>query len=261
MPDAQIHPGGTVSVPADYVIPSGAELLLKNAYAKFDGSGAFGDYKPLLRVISDSGSVVAEAVADTIIAAGASADATWFPRVGGAAGIAEITSSDGTIDVVNPTGPVTDITVQATPRVGGHFQGTRAPTSGGGIAGASVTVIDYDPQGMCAALGDTFVTIQQHGLYILAGTASFFNMPGGAVGSIGFRNLSGFPGVFPISVESGEKGTAPTPGGGVDGVVLTTACVCPLDAGDPVEFYIAIDRAPLNTAFGTCVWSLTHIGF
>lgn len=261
MPDAQIHPFGTEAAPADYVIPSGAELLLKNAYAKFDGSGAFGDYKPLLRIISDSGSVVAEAVADTTIVAGESADATWFPRVGGGVGITEITSSDGSIEVVDPFGPVTDISVQATPRVGGHFQSTANPNSGAGMVGTAVTVIDYDPQGMCAALGDTFVTIQQHGLYLLAGTATFTNMPTGAIGSAGFRNLNGFPGSFPISVESAVTDTAPNPSGGAPDPAVTSVSVCPLDAGDPVEFAIAIDKAPANTAFATCVFSLTHLGF
>jgi hypothetical protein len=85
VPDTQIHPTGTLAVPADYVIPASAELLLKNAYAHFDGSGAAGSYLPLLRIISDAGSTVVEAVADTTIAAGASADASWFPRVGAAA--------------------------------------------------------------------------------------------------------------------------------------------------------------------------------
>src|SRR5579859_5140760 len=83
MPDTQIHPTGTVSTPADYVIPTGAELILKGAYAHFDGTSAAGSFVPLLRIISNAGSVSLEAVADTTIAAGASADVTWFPRVAG----------------------------------------------------------------------------------------------------------------------------------------------------------------------------------
>lgn len=81
MPDVQIHPIGVVSAPGDYKVPDTAELLLKNAYAKFDGSGAAGSYLPLLRIISDAGTTLVEAVSDTTIAAGASADASWFPRV------------------------------------------------------------------------------------------------------------------------------------------------------------------------------------
>src|SRR4051812_581386 len=85
MPDAQIHPTGTVPVPADYVIPGQAEIRLKSVYAKYDGSAAAGSYKPLVRIISDAGSTVIEAVSDTTIAAGASADASWFPHLAASA--------------------------------------------------------------------------------------------------------------------------------------------------------------------------------
>jgi hypothetical protein len=81
MPDSQIHPTGTVSAPADYVIPSAAELLLKMAYAKFDGTAAASSFKPCLRIISDAGTVAGEAVADDTVAAGGSADVTWFPHL------------------------------------------------------------------------------------------------------------------------------------------------------------------------------------
>jgi hypothetical protein len=81
MPDTQIHPFGTEPAPADYNIPAAAELLLKGAFAKFDGSGAAGAFVPLLRIISDAGSVSLEAPQDVTVAAGGSADATWFPRV------------------------------------------------------------------------------------------------------------------------------------------------------------------------------------
>jgi hypothetical protein len=88
VPDAQIHPIGVKDAPADYVVPDSAELLLKGVYARFDGSGAAGSFKPLVRIISDAGSTVIEYVSDTTIAAGASADASWFPHVGGAAAAA-----------------------------------------------------------------------------------------------------------------------------------------------------------------------------
>jgi hypothetical protein len=81
MPDTQIHPTGVVVAPGAFIIPSSAELGLKAVFASFDGSGAAGDFLPLLRVKSDAGSVVAEAVVDTTVAAGASADVTWFPGV------------------------------------------------------------------------------------------------------------------------------------------------------------------------------------
>jgi hypothetical protein len=81
MPDTQIHPLGVEPAPADYPIPDTAELLLKSVRATFDGSGAAGPFVPLLRIISDAGSITDEIPQDVTVAAGASADATWFPHV------------------------------------------------------------------------------------------------------------------------------------------------------------------------------------
>lgn len=106
MPDAQIHPTGTVSTPADYVVPDSAELLLKGVYAKYNGSGAAGSYQPLVRIISDAGSTVIEAVSDTTIAAGASADASWFPHLAAAAAA----STGGTTPVVAVATAISSLT-------------------------------------------------------------------------------------------------------------------------------------------------------
>lgn len=82
MPDRQyVAPFGDKAVPADWVLPAALEFMPKLAYASFNGAAAGGSFKPCLRLISDSGHVAAEAVADTIVAAGASADVTWFPAV------------------------------------------------------------------------------------------------------------------------------------------------------------------------------------
>src|SRR4051812_3632011 len=85
MADVQIHPTGIEAAPADYVIPPAAELILKGAFAVFDGSGAAGDFVPLLRIISDAGSTSFESAQDASVAAGASVNASWFPHVASAA--------------------------------------------------------------------------------------------------------------------------------------------------------------------------------
>lgn len=81
MADRQFNIGGIQATPADWLLPDALEVIPKTAYAKYDGSGAAGSYKPCLRLISDSGHVLAEAVSDIVVAAGASADASWFPKV------------------------------------------------------------------------------------------------------------------------------------------------------------------------------------
>jgi len=144
MPDAQIHPIGTTAAPAAYTIPTGAELLLKGVYAKFNGSGAAGSFVPLLRIKSDAGSVAFEIPADNTIAAGGSADATWFPHLAAAApsttGLGSIVRAFGTCalgDVPNvPAGGsalvafttvrTSDATKAAWTNTGGHTNDTLA---------------------------------------------------------------------------------------------------------------------------------------
>jgi hypothetical protein len=88
VPDRQfVAPFGDHAAPARWTLPASLELLLKTAYASYDGSGAASAYRPCLRIISDSGHVVAEAVSTTTVAAGGSATVSWFPGfVGGGAG-------------------------------------------------------------------------------------------------------------------------------------------------------------------------------
>ena len=85
MADRQFSVGGTQSAPADWVLPASLEIIPKTAYASFNGAAAAGSFVPLLRVISDSGHVEGEFPCTTTVAAGGSADVTWFRGVGAAA--------------------------------------------------------------------------------------------------------------------------------------------------------------------------------
>ncbi len=93
MPDVQFHPLGTEDAPADWELPQSLEIIPKCIRAVFDGSGAGSAFLPCLVIVSDSGREVGRfPVADAdVVAAGASAEVTWFPgaRVGngGAAGV------------------------------------------------------------------------------------------------------------------------------------------------------------------------------
>lgn len=89
MPDRQfVAPFGSKAAPADWLLPASLQIVPKAAWAQFNGAGASGAFKPCLRIISDSGHIAAEAVSETIVAAGASADVTWFPGVIGMEGCA-----------------------------------------------------------------------------------------------------------------------------------------------------------------------------
>lgn len=62
----------------DYAVPAGGELIPLTVRATMDGTGAAASFYAVVQVISPSGRVMANAISTTI-AAGASADVTWFP--------------------------------------------------------------------------------------------------------------------------------------------------------------------------------------
>lgn len=64
----------------DYKVPQGGELLPLTVRASIDGSGAAVPFYAVVQVISPSGRVMGSYIT-TSIAAGASADVTWFPGV------------------------------------------------------------------------------------------------------------------------------------------------------------------------------------
>ena len=89
MADVQILRAPTSAVPSNYVLPDAAELLLKAVYAEFDGSGAGSAFLPCVTILSDSGDVILRAVDQAVsVAAGASADVSWFPGLKHAASAA-----------------------------------------------------------------------------------------------------------------------------------------------------------------------------
>lgn len=82
MADVQIHLEAA-DAPLSYTVPNTSELIPKAVSAVFDGTGASGQFAPLVEVISDGGIVVAQSKADTV-AAGGSAEVSWFQGVSGA---------------------------------------------------------------------------------------------------------------------------------------------------------------------------------
>lgn len=81
--DVQILTQNAADAPLDYLIPAAQEIVPRSVYASFDGSAALAAFLPALQIISPSGHVVATCPAAQV-AAGASADVTWFPRVAAA---------------------------------------------------------------------------------------------------------------------------------------------------------------------------------
>jgi hypothetical protein len=85
--DTQIVNSATHPAPKDYTVPGNAELLLKAVQATYVDNGASGAWLPCVTLISDSGHVIARAIdRSVVIAAGASAEVSWFPWIGGGGG-------------------------------------------------------------------------------------------------------------------------------------------------------------------------------
>lgn len=79
--DTLIVRDGPVTAPLDYEQPASTELVPICATASFDGTAATAAFLPTLEVIAPDGRVVARCPTAQQIAAGASADASWFPGV------------------------------------------------------------------------------------------------------------------------------------------------------------------------------------
>ena len=81
MSDVAIRASASAAVPRDYTIPGAQELLPKSVRAVLDGTSAGSSWYPCLQFLEPGGNVMVNAVSTTAVAAGASADVSWFPHV------------------------------------------------------------------------------------------------------------------------------------------------------------------------------------
>lgn len=79
MADIAIKQAQVMAVPTSYTIPGAQEILIKSVRATFDGTSAAGSFVPTLQIVSPGGTIVAECPLDQTLAAGVSADVSFFP--------------------------------------------------------------------------------------------------------------------------------------------------------------------------------------
>lgn len=86
----QILPGGQSAAPFTYTVPASTAFTLLAVRAVFDGTGAAGNFVPLVQLVSDAGVVMAQRKGDSVTA-GASADVTFAPfdRSGSSGGVTD----------------------------------------------------------------------------------------------------------------------------------------------------------------------------
>jgi hypothetical protein len=90
MADVAILNPQVEATPNGYTIPGAQELILRSVKASFDGTGAGGAFVPTLQFVAPNGTVVTECPLGSALAAGASADVSWFPRGGVTSGSAAV---------------------------------------------------------------------------------------------------------------------------------------------------------------------------
>lgn len=83
MPDGAIVIPDTAAAPKDYTLSGAQEIALKSVRAVIDGSGAASAFLPTLQLLDPNGHVMWEGASSTEVAAGGSADVSWFPGLGG----------------------------------------------------------------------------------------------------------------------------------------------------------------------------------
>lgn len=76
--DAQISVAGTTAVPVSYTVPNAVEVTLLCVNATIDGTGAASAFLATIEIVSDGGVVVARCPCFTQIAAGGTAEISWF---------------------------------------------------------------------------------------------------------------------------------------------------------------------------------------
>lgn len=76
--DVVIAAPAVATVPQDYVVPASQEIVPLVVTASIDGSGAGGQFLPTVEILSPAGQVIARCPTQSIVAAGGSADVSWF---------------------------------------------------------------------------------------------------------------------------------------------------------------------------------------
>lgn len=82
--DQQVRVTGTAATPATFTIPGNGQIRPKAVFASFDGTAAATPFLPALKVISDGGQTVGIYATSNQVAAGGSADVSWFRGLAGA---------------------------------------------------------------------------------------------------------------------------------------------------------------------------------
>lgn len=143
MADIAIRASATANVPRDYTIPGAQEILPKSVSATMDGSAAATSWFPTLQVLDPGGHVMFSAECSSPVAAGASADVSWFR------GLSQIPSSSAVL-------PGTGVDRHVTSQV----------IANNSVANASFDTVLFDDLGWFNPGSPTLITVTLPGQYL-----------------------------------------------------------------------------------------------
>lgn len=207
--DAVLTRDGPVGVPLDYVVPQSGELLPLTVRATIDGSAAPVAFYATVQVLAPSGRIMGSYISSSI-AAGGSADVTWFPHVGGQTGGVTPTSSVSwihlhDISITVPSGPGSTIYDFTAAAVYTNDSSTFTVVAGNGVTinavGFYVATISCDWNG-AISMSPCEMTWNMEALDNGMFDQDYFGKPGFAGGVAVTQATQGFP------VGPGEVGTA-----------------------------------------------------
>lgn len=184
MTDSVLTRDGPVGVPLDYQVPNSGELLPVSVRATMDGTSAASTFYATVQIISPSGRVMTNAISNPI-AAGGSADVTWFR------GVTNIPSSSA---VLPGTSVDRSITSQSIPN------NTSTPISFDSVL--------FDDLGWFTASSPTKITVNIAGQFLLTYTLAWvYPGAGGFAIQTGIDQLS--PTAVPVSGQIAASGGQP----------------------------------------------------
>ena len=245
MADVSIVNSTVTSAPTDYQVPGTQELLLKAVRASIDGSGAGSAFLPALQLLDPAGHVMWTAVdTSTTIAAGGSADVSWFPDVSRAGGGTTTVNNAETAYVWGVFGGAQAITSGAT---GVRVRWTHFQTTDTSVFGTDTTAAAVPP--FHNTTGDSRLYFIKNGAYVIGYEIAF------EVGAFAQQSLLSDDG-SQFDLDASSQGTSSaellttnvSPGAPLDTFILRGHALCYVDntAGPGIVSVIATQTSGAN---------------
>jgi hypothetical protein len=201
--DTQRLVTGSEAAPASFEVPGNGQIRPKAIYATFDGSAAGAEFLPALKITSDAGELVGVYATDSSVAAGASADVSWFPHLAAAAAAPTPTSTG--LPVASLFSATGGVSIAADSSA--HYVSLRDGVSSAGFSTTDSTTFANLSTTLFTGSAIYGIGIQAAGTYAVYNNA--FSISGGTAGRKVTAYWSASNGSGPDTWDSGQSGVGP----------------------------------------------------